>query len=337
MSHHELPPSAQLMQMVMGAWVTQSISAAAHLGLADHLAGGAKTAYELAQLADAHADSVHRLMRALSSLGIFSMTGDKFALTALGETLRSNVPGSMRNIAMAETDNVHWLSWGKLPQAIKEGRKMSSDAVGMEAWDYYAKNPAEGHQFSRAMSDISGMATGPVLASYDFSSAKKIVDVGGAHGALLQGILNKYTDISGVLFDLPSVTQGSTEAIKNAGLASRVEVVGGDFFKEVPAGADIYTLKHILHDWDDEKCVAILRTIRAAMKPTSKILVVEFALSNTAEPSPAHFMDLNMLVMLNGRERTKDEYATLFAKAGLSLARFIPTPSPMGICEVVAG
>ena len=184
---------------------------------------------------------------------------------------------------------------------------------------------------------VSGLAIEPVLSGYDFSTASKIVDIGGAHGALLAAILQKYPAARGVLFDLPQVTGGSKAAIEKLGIASRVEIVSGDFFKEVPRGGDIYLLKHILHDWDDDRCAAILANVRAAMKPSSKILVVEFALPKDAAPSPAHFMDLNMLVMLDGRERTPDQYGKLFARAGLRLSRFIPTQSPLGLAEAVAG
>jgi hypothetical protein len=274
-------------------------------------------------------------MRALASLGVFALSEGRFSLTPLGQTLRSNVPGSMRNIAVAETDHAHWATWGRFPTAIKEGRKMSFDALGSEPWDYYAKHPEDAQQFSRAMTDISGMAVGPVLATYDFSEATQIVDVGGAHGALLTAVLEKHTGARGVLFDLPHVVVGSKKEVERLGLTGRIEVTGGDFFKEVPAGGDIYMLKHVLHDWDDERCIAILKNVRAAMKPTSKVIVVEFALPEDAAPSPAHLMDLNMLVMLEGRERTSAQYGALLAQAGLRLSRFIPTPSPMGIIEAV--
>jgi hypothetical protein len=332
----ELPFPMQMMQMVMGAWVAQAVSAAAHLALADHLAAGPLDASALAEKSGASADGVHRLMRALSSIGVFKMEGATFSLTPLGETLRSGVPGSMRNIVLAETDTAHWLSWGKFPQAIKEGRKMTIEALGTEPWDYYAKHPADGEQFSRAMGDISGLAIEPVLATYDFGYAGTIVDVGGAHGALLAAMLAKKPDAKGILFDLPNTVATAKGAIAAKGLSDRVEIVGGDFFKEVPKGGDLYLLKHILHDWDDAECVAILKCVRAAMKPTSKVVVVEFALADQAPP-PAHFMDLNMLVMLSGRERTAEQYGALFAKAGLKMDRFLPTPSPIGICEASAG
>ena len=336
MATHDLPPPAQMLQFVMGSWVAQCIGAAARLDLADHLASGSKNAAELATLSGANADAVFRLMRALASIDVFSMAGDRFSLTPLGETLRTRVPGSMRNIAIMETDEAHWLSWGKFSDSIRRGRKMSAEALKMEVWEYYAQHPTDGEQFSRAMTDISGLAIGPVLSGYDFSAASRLVDVGGAHGSLLMAILQKHSTASGVLFDLPQVTSGSKVAVEKQGMTSRVEIVGGDFFKEVPAGGDVYLLKHILHDWDDARCVSILTNIRTAMKPGAKILVVEFALPGTAAPSPAHYMDLNMLVMLDGRERTADQYGALFKQAGLKLSKFIPTPSPIGLVEAVA-
>jgi len=337
MSEHVLPPPAQMLQFVMGSWVSQAVGAAARLDIAEHLHAGAKTAEAVASRSGANADAVHRLMRALASIGVFTMSGSEFALTPLGETLRSNVPGSMREMAIAETDPAHWLSWGHFPDAVKEGRKMTVEALGMEPWDYYAKNPEHAEHFSRAMTAISGMAVGPVLASYDFSGMTKVVDVGGAHGAFVSAVVQKYPDAKGVLVDLPHVVAGAKAQLEAKGLASRIEVTAGNFFEEVPSGGDVYLLKHILHDWNDDKCVTILKNVRKAMKPTSKVVVVEFALPEDATPSPAHFMDLNMLVMLDGRERTKDQYATLFAKAGLMLSRFLHTPSPMGIAEAVAG
>lgn len=329
----ELPPPMQMMKMFMGAWVAQAVGAAARLGVADHLVSGPATAEELAKKTDASADGLHRLMRALASIGVFTMEGDRFALNPLGETLRTGVPGSMRSIAIAETDTAHWLTWGRFTDAVKQGRGMARDALGMDPWDYYGKHPEDGVTFSRAMADISGIASEPVLAAYDFSSVESIVDVGGAHGALLGAILKKYPKAKGAILDRPPVAESAKGAIEAAGLKDRVDIVPGDFFKEVPKGADLYLLKHILHDWDDAHCVDILRTVRAAMKPTSKLLVVEMALPREAFPTPAHLMDLNMLVMLSGRERTNEEYAALLEKVGLKASQFIATPSPMGIVE----
>lgn len=333
MSGHELPPPVQMLQMVMGSWVAQAVGTAARLSLADHLADGPQTAAQLAAKTGASADGLHRLMRALASVGVFTLEGDRFSLTPLGQTLRSGTPGSMKHIAIAETDTGHWLTWGRCLDAVKTGRGMAKEALGCDPWDYYAQHPEDGEAFSRAMADISGMAIEPVLTGYDFAFAQSIVDVGGAHGALLAAMLNKKQDAKGILFDLPQVAATAKSAVEQAGLAGRVEVVGGSFFEQVPSGADLYLLKHILHDWDDAHCHALLKTVRAAMKPTAKLLVVEMALPETAAPTPAHWMDLNMLVMLSGRERTADQYGKLLADAGLRMTRFIPTQSPLGLVE----
>jgi hypothetical protein len=329
------PPPAQMMQMVMGSWVAQMVGAAARLSIADHLAAGATTADEVAAKAGADADATFRLMRALASLGVLHMDGNRFTLLALGHTLRTGVPGSVRHFAMAETDTAHWLTWGRFTDAVRQGRGMVREALGVEAWDYYGTHRDEAETFSRAMADVSAFAIGAVLASYDFSTAGTIVDVGGAHGALLAAMLGHTADARGILFDLPHVVEGARPVIEKAGLAARVQLAGGSFLDSVPAGGDLYLLKHILHDWDDAHSLTILRNVRAAMKPTSKLIVVEFALPETAVPSPAHLMDLNMLVMLTGRERTPDQYGRLLSQAGLAMTRFIPTESPMGIVEAV--
>ena len=329
------PPSAQMLQFVMGSWLAQAVGAAARLSLADHLAAGPKRADELARDASADPDAVFRLMRALASVGVFTLGDGRFALTPLGETLRTGVPGSIRNFAIAETDTPHWATWARFTSAVKEGRKMAHEALGMEFWEYYAQNPEEGEQFSRAMTDLSWLASSAVLETYDFSGVHRVVDVGGAHGALLREILRAQPAATGVLFDLPHVARNARADLERSDLASRIEVVPGDFFERVPAGGDVYLLKHILHDWDDTHSVRILKSVRAAAKPSSKILVVEFALPEAADPTPAHFVDLNMLVVLDGRERTQREYASLFEQAGLRLSRSIPTSGPLAISEAV--
>ncbi|HVZ34091.1 MAG TPA: methyltransferase, partial [Polyangiaceae bacterium] len=192
-----------------------------------------------------------------------------------------------------------------------------------------------GDQFSRAMSDLSAMTASALLATYDFSGASRIVDVGGAHGALLAAILRAQPRATGVLFDLPNVAQSARTHWEGSELAGRVEIVGGDFFEGLPAGGDVYLLKHILHDWDDAHALSILKNVRAAAKPGARVLVVEFALPESAEPSPAHFIDLNMLVVLDGRERTEEQYAALLEQAGFRLARFLLTPGPVAISEAV--
>jgi hypothetical protein len=330
---HELPPPAIMLQLIMGTWVAQAVGAAARLGLADELADGDRTADQLAAASGSNPDALYRLMRALSSIGVFRMNGTQFGLTALGQTLRRGVPGSMRNIAMAETDTAHWLTWGRFTDSVRTGHMMSREALGMDPWDYYGQHPDLSAQFSRAMQDISAMAIEPVLAGYTFAEHAHVVDVGGAHGTLLGAILQHYPKTRGTLVDLPHVIESARPVYASSPLQGRVTLEPGDFFKAVPESGDVYLLKHILHDWDDEHSVKILRTIRHAMKPSSALLIVELSLPADASPAAAHFMDLNMLVMVSGRERTVDEYRTLLHGAGFELARAIPTQSPMVLLE----
>lgn len=330
---HELPPPAAMFQMVMGLWVSQAIGAAARLGVADHLVTGNRTAAELAPLVGADADALHRLLRALASVGVFSMQGRAFGLTPLGHTLRTGVPGSMRNIAAAETDAAHWQSWGRFTDAIKAGRSTVREALGMEIWEYYATHPDDSAQFSRAMQDVSGIAIEPVLNGYSFPPAGHIVDVGGAHGALLRAILAHVPGAKGTLFDLPHVIESARPVVAESPVRDRLTLTPGSFFEQVPTGGDVYLLKHIIHDWNDTESIRILRAVRDAMAGSARLLIVEMLLPPDATPAPAQLLDLNMLTLVNGRERTIDEYRTLLATAGLEMTRAIETPSPMVLVE----
>lgn len=338
MNPNEAPPWAVLMEMLRGSWVTQCLSAAARLGIADHLAGGPKSAEEVARAAGARAPSVFRLMRTLASLGVFTQPSpDKFGLSPLGECLRSGVPGTLRDIAIAVNDHVHWAAWGRFTDAVRTGQPMVREAVGMELWEYYGKNPEEAARFSAGMGNLSNILAPAIVESYDFSRASRIVDVAGAHGALLAEILQRNPKSRGVLFDLPHVVKDARPVLQGYQVADRVEIVAGDFFQEVPPGGDLYLLKHIIHDWDDEHAIQILKSVRAAMKADGKVLIVELLIPANNEPSPAQLMDMNMLVMLNGKERTEPEYRSLLEAANLKLDRMIPTPSPYGLVQASAG
>lgn len=329
-----LPPPAVIMHFVTGIWAAQAISVVARLGIPDQLAHGPRTAAELASTVGANPDALHRLLRAATSVGVLEQEADgRFVLTPVGECLRSNVPGSMRSFIIAETAPGHWLPWGHLEESVRTGKPAAEKALGMNVWDYYKKNPAEANHFAEAMSGMSGMAMQAVLASYSFAGAKKVVDVGGSHGAFLAGVLGREPSARGVLFDLAAVVEGAGSTLDAAGVASRVERVAGSFFESVPAGGDVYLLKHILHDWSDDECVKILRNVREAMSPDGRVSVVEMLISDKGPPSPAPLLDLNMLVMLTGRERTADEFGALFGKAGLRMASVTPTHSPFVVLE----
>lgn len=334
---HDLPPPAQVFGLVTGMWAAQAASTCARLGIPDELAHGPKSADEVARKLSLDADATYRLMRGVAVAGVLRQLPDRhFALTPVGELLRKGTPGSMRSLLLAETAPGHWLPWGQLEHAVRSGKPVVSHVFGVDAWAYYRAHPEEERLFSEGMSGISSMAIQAVLASYSFADAKKVVDVGGAHGAFLAAVLAREPAAKGVLFDQPQVVEGAGPTLDATGVTARVERVGGDFFRGVPAGGDVYLLKHILHDWSDAECVTILENVRTAMAPGAKVVVVEMVIDETGKPSPAPLMDLNMLVMLTGRERTAAEYGALFERAGLKLSSVTPTPSPMVVVEAVA-
>jgi hypothetical protein len=326
------------MSLVTGMWAAKAAATAASLRIPDVLAQGPKTADEVAQAIGANPAAVYRLMRGIASVGVLAATPDgKFGLTPVGTALRSDVPGSMRAALVAEMAPGHWLPWGDLEQAIMTGGPSAPKALGMDVWDYYKKNSAEGFLFAEAMSGISAMAMHAVLEAYSFSGATKVVDVGGSHGAFVAAVLQREQSAHGVLFDRPEVIEGAGATLQGAGVNTRVERVGGSFFESVPAGGDVYLLKFILHDWSDDECVTILRRVREAMAPNARVVVVEMLITSSGPPSPAPLLDLNMLVMLSGKERTADEFGALFAKAGLALKAVTPTHSPFAVLEARLG
>lgn len=335
---HDLPPPAHVFGLITGMWAAQAAATCASLGIPDVLAHGPKSAEEVAKALSLHAGATYRLLRGVASVGVLRKTEDgRFALTPVGNLLRKDVPGSMRSLLIAEMAPGHWLPWAELAHSVRTGEPAAPKTLGMDAWAYYRAHPEEERHFSQGMTGISAMAIEAVLASYSFTGAKRIVDVGGAHGGFLTAVLKRETGAKGVLFDQPQVVESAGPTLEATGVAPRVERVGGDFFKDVPAGGDMYLLKHILHDWNDAECVAILERVRAAMAPGAKVVVVEMLIAEDGPPSPAPLMDLNMLVMLTGRERTAEEFGALFAKAGLRLSGVTPTHSPMAVIEAVAG
>jgi len=330
---HE-PPYAVVLKMLTGSWVAQAVGAAARLRLADHVASGPKPLADIAGAAGVPAPSAARLLRTLASLGVFSEpTPGHYGPTPISECLRTGGQNSLRELAMAETDAVHWAAWGRFADSVRANAPMAKTALGMEPWDYYGAHPEDAAIFSAGMGNLSAIVTPEVLAAYDFSKARTIVDVGGAHGVLVSAILQAHAGARGVLLDLPHVIAGAKPALEAAGTAARVELVAGSFFERVPAGGDVYLLKLVLHDWDDDKATVILKACAAAMSPAARLLIVELMVPADNRPSPAQLMDLNMLVMLGGRERTEQEYGRLLAGAGLRLVRAIPTRTPFFVIE----
>jgi hypothetical protein len=312
----ELPPAAVMMQMTMGFIVSQAISVAAKLYLADHLKTGAKTLAELAELTATHEPSLYRLLRGLTSVGVFQKNAEgRYENSPLSEVLRADVPESMRDAAHMICDREHWHAHGNLLQSVKTGETAFDYTFGQPIFPYYANNPEPAKVFDDAMTSFSRGIANAVAATYDFSDAETIADIAGGHGLLLATILKQNPQAKGILFDQPQVIEGAPEVLKANGAADRVETVSGDFFKEIPVEADIYLMKFIIHDWNDEQSIEILTNLAKSAKPGAKVLLVESVVEeDDSIASMSKVMDLNMLAMTGGKERTEKEYAALFEK-----------------------
>jgi hypothetical protein len=328
-----VPPPQAMMGLITGYWRTQAVATAARLAIADRLVDGPRSSASLATELAVDEGALFRLLRGLASFGVFTESGARtFALNALGETLRSNVPGSMKDMAIAQASPGHWLSWGKLDEAVRTGERASRAALGCELFEWYAKHPLEAAAFSGAMGNLSALAAQEVGKHLALGHKATVVDVGGAHGTLLAGVLRAHPTARGVLTDLPHVIATAPKSLAALGIADRVEAVAADFFQAAPAG-DVYLLKQILHDWSDAQAVTILKNCAAAMNPGGRVVVVEMVVPHDGRPDLAQLMDLNMLVMLPGRERTEAEFAALFEEAGLKRPVLTATHSPFFLIE----
>ena len=329
----ETPPPLIMLQMIAGFWISRAIYVAAKLGIADLVKDQPKTAAELARETGTHAPSLYRVLRALASVNIFAKDNDgRFRLTPLAATLQSDAPGSLRYMAITELGEEHYPAWEHVLHSVTTGEIAFDHRFGMPIWEFFEQNPENAAIFNNAMSNVTAGVNDALLASYDFSQINKIVDVGGGHGGLITAILEANPNMKGVLFDAPSVIEGARQNLPSE-IQERCELVGGDFFKSVTDGGDAYILKWIIHDWDDEQSVAILKNCHRAMVPSGKLLLVEAVIPQSDEPSFGKFIDLNMLVMTGGRERTEAEYRNLLAAAGFELTRIVSTPSPFSIIE----
>lgn len=323
------PPPAQMLQMITGFWTSCCIYVAADLNIADMLADNPKTATQLAEESRTHAPSLYRLLRTLSSVGIFSENEkNEFTLTILGNTLRTEVPGSLRAFTIMNL-RYHYGAWHNLLQCVKTGEAAFDNLHKMSVWKYYEENKEGGMNFNIAMSEVTKTAIMHILPAYDFSSFETIVDVGGGNGALLCAILKNTQNTKGVVFDIPQAKQQALANIEINYLKERCSFEAGDFFEAVTPGASAYLMKSILHDWDDELSKKILVKVREAMPPLSKLLLVEAVIPEGNIPHPGKLMDINMLVMTGGRERTAAGWTDLIESAGLSFSGIISTQSPM--------
>lgn len=332
----EIPPELQLVDILGGMMTARAVQVGAELGIADLLTDGPVACDDIARQVGAEATSLYRLMRLLASIGVFTeVAPGAFAQTPVSELLRSTRPGSMRDYARMQGSAWRWQAWGDLEGSVRSGGPAVDRLLGESLFDYFAhRDPAGGEVFARAMAGVSAATDAATVAAYDFSNARTIVDVGGAHGSLLASILAVTPTARGVLFDLPLSIDQARPHLAASGLSDRVTLVAGDFFESVPA-ADTYLLRLILHDWRDEQCVAILRSCRSAIAPGGKLLVIEQVLPSGNEPSFGKLIDLEMLVCAYGRERTANEFDSLFSAAGFELTRVIPTSSLFCVLEGV--
>ena len=320
--------SAELARLIDGFRVSQTIHACVELGIPDLLDDGERTADDLAEASGADPPTLYRLLRALASFGILhEQDGRRFSLTELGQPLRSDVPGSLRGwVRLSGREHV-WRSWGNLTNAVRDGENAFRSLHGTDVWEWRAAHPEESAIFDEAMMSLTGAGNAAVLAAYDFDRFGTVVDVAGGNGALLAALLAAHPQMRGILFDQEHVVSGAEPVLRAAGVFDRCEVVAGSFFSSIPEGGDAYVLKSIIHDWEDEESVAILRSCREAMGPEAAALVIERDLGPPNENPMAKLSDLNMFVMPGGRERTLDEYAALLDRAGLRLAAAHPTTS----------
>jgi hypothetical protein len=331
-----VPPHMQLIQMAMGYWVSRILFCAAKLELADRLAAGPRSAKELAPETGTYAPALHRLMRTLASLGVLTeRDGGKFALTPLGEALRKGAPGSAHASVLTLAGQLFWRAWEEILYSLETGKTAFEKVYGMPAFDYLAQHPDEASLFSETMVGLHGPETPAVAAAYDFSGFKTVVDVGGATGNMLAAVLSRHRGPRGVLFDLPHVVRDAPALLKAHGVADRVAIESGSFFESVPSGGDTYILSHVIHDWSEAQCLTILGNCRRAMGPGARLLIVEMVLPPGDTPHPGKLLDITMLTMPGGEERTEAEYAALLAKAGFRLQRVVPTASAVGVVEAV--
>lgn len=328
-------PAEQLMQLATGYMVSSALHAITSLGVPDLLKNGAKSARELAGACGANEDAVYRVLRALATVGVVTESSPRcFELTAVGECLRADRDDSFRDMVLWMGNKFHFQTYPEMSHSIKTGETVVEKVFGESCFDHLAKDKEVGEVFNAAMTSFSKRLTPPVLEAYDFSwlDGKTLVDIGGGHGHLLTAILKKHSNVRGMIFDLDHVVAGATSRIGEAGLAERCQTCSGNFFESVPA-ADAYIMKHIIHDWSDEKALDILKNCHRAAKGNAKVILVEAVLTPGNEPHFAKWLDLEMLLLPGGRERTEEEFARLFERAGFNLARVVQTKSPVCVLE----
>jgi hypothetical protein len=332
------PAPFSLLELIQGSMVTQAIYVAAELRVAEALREGPLEPAQIARRVQADPEALYRLLRLLASYDIFAEHKDgRFALTPMARALLADAPMSMRGIAVLSGHPIHWEDWAHLVEAVRTGEPSLPKLRGMGAFEYLEANAEYGEVFTRGMGAMSDTETAPVLAAYDFSRYGTIVDFCGGQGGLLAGILRQATGSRGILSDPRVGENGAAAFLKEQGVAERCTIVDGGLFDAVPGGADAYVLKHVVHDWPQPQALEILKNVRAAMNPRGRVLLMEMVPSPRPNaPHPAKLVDLWLMLLVGGKERTAEQYAELLLEAGLRLERVVQTASAVSIVEASA-
>ena len=329
-------PAQALTQLLAGAWLAQAIAVVAELGVADLLSDGPRTPTELAAATSSEPTAIYRVLRALAGAGIFAEDSDgRFGLTPLAGPLRSDAIDSVRAYAVMAGEHWVWRSVGGLAHSLRTGAPAFEQIFGASLFDYYAAHPDAARVAAEGLKSVGRGQDAAVASAYDFSEAGTVVDVGGGQGGLLTTILEANPRVNGIVFDLPHVAAMARQQLTTGGFAGRCRAEAGDFFREVPGGGDLYLLRKVIHDWDDERARVLLRCCRAAMTEAARLIVVETVVPPGNGPAYSKLLDLLMLVYAGGRERTEREYRDLLESAGFSLGRVIATSSTVTIIEAV--
>ncbi|WBB62011.1 methyltransferase [Streptomyces sp. WMMC500] len=328
--------TGRLIQMITGYMLTQVVRTAAELRIADHLHPHGATAAQVAEAGSLHPDATFRFLRTCASLGLATSHGNTFTSTPLLATLRTDTPNSLRDLALWGGTESHWLPWGRLTDAIRTGTNQTHATLGAPISDWLQSRPKDAEIFTDAMTAMTGDLAHKLVDVVDLEDVGVAVDIGGAAGNLVQTLMQRHPGLAGVVLDLPRVAADARASAVRFGVADRFSFVGGDFFEGVPPG-DVHLLKFILHDWDDDACVRILRNCRKALRPGGHVLVMELLVDDTQEPGLASLMDLNMMALTAGRERSTEEFASVFQRAGLELVEVTPSASMVSVLKAVPG
>jgi len=339
MSREETPPGMKILEITYSNFViARALYAFAKLGIADLLGSKTASSEELASQAGLDPRALYRLLRTLSTADVVSESSDhRFSLGPLGEALRSDAPDSMRAWTIFSGEPFYLQAWEQVVHSIRTGKPAWDRVHKMPIFEYIGKHPDVGQIFDQAMTSLSAGEAPAIVEAYDFSGVGKLADIGGGQGLLLRTILQSHPEMTGILFDRPEAVEEVETQLREDGLAERCEIVAGDFFKSVPSGADVYLLKYVIHDWDDERSLAILKNCRQAMKDDARLLLVETVVPPPGEPHYAKLQDLEMMVVAGSQERTVEEYSRLLEQAGFRLARVVETTEPASILEAVGG